>query len=87
MSRIAIRYSDDLDLAKYFGFEVEYESKDWIRLRHRLAPKHNPDFALIIFKVVDMDSVMPNIRDDITNLFIKYGKYLKIEEINKTLKL
>ena len=40
---------DAIKLAELLGFNIDYNTMEWIRFRHKDAPKHNPSFAVIYY--------------------------------------
>ena len=82
---IAINHKDFVKLAVDLGCTVEYDSEKFVRLRHNDAPKHIPELALVIYKVINADEVVPNYYNTIANYLMKVGTFKKLEELKKLL--
>ena len=69
------------DILEGLGFNLEQrnDSAGWERWRHKLAPKHDQDFALIVYNDYDMDDTM----EIAANMLRKIGQYQKIQQLTQ----
>jgi len=97
MSKIAINTERVIEQAKMFGLNLEYDSNkeafsntknnNFLRFRHKLAPKRDKRFAIVIYTIQDMSDIVDLHIDDFEAALLDVGKYLKEQEIIKVLNL